>query len=288
MSGDYRPQPPVACRGLLRLASLMVPKEVRAAWRHRRAASLHSLAILAERGELPGSDSAFLAWWCRDALADAFSLHCGGFDPRRWMRGPAFPMVAAAAALLLIGACTHGFAVTRSLLDALKGATSNLQQDRLMANLAPIAFALAASTMAAVRRVSLGGHTWRYRAYLLGKTLSLATIVSLLWIEGGAALRGSIPSQTVRILGGGVVLAVAFVATFGWVVLWSLADQQQRCPVCLRRLVMPVRIGSWGSVFEPATTEWICEAGHGTMCVREVEAGESDRWIELEPARGGA
>ena len=272
----------MVCLWLLRLASLMVPLEERAAWRDSRNASLHSLWILARRGELPGSDIAFLAWWCGDAATDALVTRCRGFDLRQWVRAPSFLMAAAATALALMAASTHGFAVTRSLLDSLGHARSVAEQDRLVANLFPIVFALAVSVIAAVGRVSLGGHKWRYGSFLLLKTLLLVTIVPLLWIEGGAAFRGSIPNQTVRILAGGLVLAVVFIATFGWAVLWSLADQRHRCPVCLRRLVMPVRIGTWASVFEPVTTEWICEAGHGSLCVREVEAGEPDHWIELD------
>jgi hypothetical protein len=284
MSGDYRPRPPVACRWLLRLASLIVPPDARARWRHRREASLYSLWILAERGELPGEASPCLAWLCRDALANAFRMRCGGLDPRRWIRGPAFVMAAAAAALLLIAACTRGFAVTRSLLDAaLAGAATGAQQDRLMANLFPVAFALATGTMAAISRVSLRGHSWRYLSFLLLKTLWLAAIVSLLWIEGGAAFRASMPNATLRIFVGGFALAVVFIGTFGWAVMWSLADQQHRCPACLRRLVMPVRIGSWASVFEPVTTEWVCQTGHGLLYVREIQTGEPDCWIGRQP-----
>jgi hypothetical protein len=284
MPGNCRSQPPAVCRWLLRLASLMVPREERAGWRDSRDASLHGLWILAGRGELPGSDFAFLAWWCGDALSGAFLMHCRGFDARRWVRGPAFLLAAAATALVLMAASTHGFAVTRSLVDSLGRAASIKEQDRLVANFFPVAFALVVSLIAAVGRVSLGGHSWRYRAFLLLKTLVLMTIVPLLWIEGGTALRRSIPNETVRILAGGLVLAVVFIATFGWAVLWSLADQRHRCPVCLRRLVMPVRIGTWASVFEPVTTEWICEAGHGSLCVCEVEAGEPDHWTDLDYA----
>ncbi len=284
MPGEYRSKPPLVCRWLLRLASLMVPPEERAAWRGSHDESLHSLWILARRGELPGSDFAFLACWCGDALSDAFLLQCRGFDLRRWVRTPSFLLAAAATALALMAASTHGFAVTRSLLHSLGHAGSVAEQDRLVANLFPIVFALTVSLIAAVGRVSLGGHSWRYRSFLLLKTLLLATIVPLLWIEGGAAFRKSIPNETVRILAGGLMLVVVFIATFGWAVLWSLADQRHRCPVCLRRLVMPVRIGTWASVFEPVTTEWLCEAGHGSLCVCEVEAGEPDHWIELDYA----
>ena len=120
------------------------------------------------------------------------------------MRGPAFLMSAAAAALASIAASTHGFAVTRSLLDALADVESGANQNRLVANLFPIAFALAAGMMLAIGRVSLSGHSWRYRSFLLLKTLSLATILSLLWIEGGAALRASITNQSLRALAGGL------------------------------------------------------------------------------------
>lgn len=282
MPGEHRSEPPVVCRWLLRLASLMVPLEERAVWHRSRNVALHSLWVLARRGELPGSDFAFLAWWCGDAATDALVTRCRGFDLRQWVRAPSFLLAAAATALVLLAASTHGFAVTRLMVDSLGHARSVAEQDRLVANLFPVVFALAVSMMAAMGRVSLGGHNWRYRSFLLLKALLVMTIVPLLWIEGGAAFRGSIPNQTVRILAGGLVLAVVFIATCGWAVLWSLADQRHRCPVCLRRLVMPVRIGTWASVFEPVTTEWICEAGHGSLCLREVEAGEPDHWIELD------
>lgn len=280
MSAGYRSQPPAACRWLLRWASLMVRPEVRAAWYHPREANLNSLWILAGRGELPGSDSAFLAWWCRDTLVNAFLMRCRGLDLRRWIRGPAFLMAATGAALLLIAAATHGFAVTRSLL-AVGNTPGIARQDRLVENFLPIAFAFAVSFMAAVGRISLGGHRWRYVAFLLLKILMLAIVVPLLWIEGGAALRSFISNQTVRILIGGVLPAVLLTVAMGWMMLWSLADQRHRCPVCLRLLVIPVRIGSWASVFEPVTTEWICDAGHGSLCVCEAECGRRDNWIEL-------
>jgi hypothetical protein len=268
MSAHHRSQSPLAGRALLRLASLMVPQEGRDTWRRQQDATLQSLWILAERGELPGNTTAFLT--C-----------CRGLDPRRWSRGPAFLMAVSAFALLLIAGFTHGFAVTRSLVHALGGPPGNLKEDRLVANLFPIAFALAVSVKAAVGRLSLAGHGWRYRSFLLLKTLLLATIVPLLWIEGGAALRRAIPNQTLRVLGGGLALTAVFVMTFGWAVMWSLDDQRRRCPVCLQRLTMPVRIGSCASVFEPATTEWICETCHGSLCVCDVESGERDRWLEL-------
>jgi hypothetical protein len=47
---------------------------------------------------------------------------------------------------------------------------------------------------------------------------------------------------------------------------------------------MPVTMGSWSSVLEPVTTEFMCESGHGSLCVPETESGEPDRWTSLDPS----
>ncbi len=68
-------------------------------------------------------------------------------------------------------------------------------------------------------------------------------------------------------------------AIFGvWLVaagLFSLIvwDQRRRCRTCLRRLIMPVRMGSWGHMvtFGRPKTEWICPFGHGTLSIEELQ-----------------
>ena len=35
-------------------------------------------------------------------------------------------------------------------------------------------------------------------------------------------------------------------------------------------------------MFEPVTTEMLCNEGHGAMCVAESEMSGDDRWIELD------
>ena len=58
-------------------------------------------------------------------------------------------------------------------------------------------------------------------------------------------------------------------------------DRGQRCPVCLRRLGMPVRIGLGPrSPFEPTGTELLCPRGHGALFTTEESEPES-RWSEL-------
>jgi MacB-like periplasmic core domain len=69
------------------------------------------------------------------------------------------------------------------------------------------------------------------------------------------------------------------------VLTWSIADQQKRCRVCLRRLTMPVDVGRPGSVLlNFAGTEMVCEDGHGMLYVPESESNslERDRWRTLD------
>ncbi len=69
------------------------------------------------------------------------------------------------------------------------------------------------------------------------------------------------------------------------VLSWSIADQQKRCRVCLRRLTMPVDVGRPGSVLlNFAGTEMVCEDGHGMLYVPESESNslERDRWRTLD------
>jgi hypothetical protein len=284
MHSDSTVRPPLACRLLLRVISLIVRKDSRSSWFARREANLRSLWILAMRGEFARGSFSHLAWLCREAVESALLIRRIGFSARRWLRGPAFLMAAVAAAVAAIAIASHGLVATRGLLDALRDTAGAANQNRLVANLFPVAFALAAGFLVAAGRVSLRGHSSRYRAFLLFKTLSLATIAVLLWVEGGATLRGYLANPTLRVLAGGVMPAV-FAASMCWAMLWSVADQQHRCALCLRRLVMPVRMGSWGSVFEPAAIEWVCEDGHGAFCEQQVEAGAPDHWIALEASQ---
>jgi hypothetical protein len=278
MSCSFRQRASAAC-WWLRLISWIVPRGGRAAWRHRHETSLRSLRILDDRGELAGQSSALLVWMCRDAAANALFIRWGAFDPWHWIRGPAFLIGSSSVVLLLLAVCTHGFAVTRTLVEALRTGAGS---DRLVANSVPVVFAIITGAIAAVQKLSVVRSGWAGLSFLFIKTLFVAALLIAFWIEGGAALRASIPNELLRALGGGLMFAIAFIVAFDWAVVWSLADQQHRCPVCLRRLIRPVRIGTWASVFEPVTTEWICEAGHGALSVHEIDPRQSDRWIELE------
>jgi len=93
------------------------------------------------------------------------------------------------------------------------------------------------------------------------------------------------------------------VFTFGTLGVWlvgagllslALWDQRRRCRTCLRRLIMPLKTGSWGHIvlLGRPTTEMICPFGHGTLYIEELQLGghqyrdwhahDGDIWKELE------
>jgi len=65
---------------------------------------------------------------------------------------------------------------------------------------------------------------------------------------------------------------------------WILSDQRKRCPVCLRLLANPVRIGEPSRILlEWHGTELMCVRGHGLLYVPEWPAiwSSRQRWVEL-------
>jgi hypothetical protein len=66
---------------------------------------------------------------------------------------------------------------------------------------------------------------------------------------------------------------------------WSLADQQSRCRVCLRRLELPAHIGRSGCLLLSwVGTELACPGGHGLLHVTETDVCWLDgaQWTELD------
>jgi hypothetical protein len=70
-----------------------------------------------------------------------------------------------------------------------------------------------------------------------------------------------------------------------FVLWWSLADQQSRCRVCLRKLVLPAHIGRSGCLLLGwVGTELACPAGHGLLHVTETDVCWLDptQWTRLD------
>jgi hypothetical protein len=96
------------------------------------------------------------------------------------------------------------------------------------------------------------------------------------------------------ILFGGFVVVLPIlsvpIANLGSIASWTLAfrwvliDQQRRCPVCLRLLTEPVRIGSASQTFlEWYGAESTCSRGHGLLHISEMPASYSAKpeWLRL-------
>jgi hypothetical protein len=291
MSHDSGSQAPRAWRELVVIAAWLAPSRERTAWRAHRSADLESLYTLIERGELVLHGRAHLFHFFLSAFAGAFWLRFSRDELRRFVRGPTFVLATGMAALALIAVLSHGFARTRFLIQLWQSYHPPVPQrsrydptgDILFGNIAPIVVAFVTGVMIMIiGRASLVRRGWRHWSFLVAKFVLMLTVGSLLWLEFGYALRKAIPAEHIGAVLGGVVLGLVFIGSFGWGVLWSLADQRRRCPVCLSRLEMPVTLGSWASVFDPPTTELLCPDGHGSLSVLEAEAEAADRWIALD------
>jgi len=288
--------PPGAWRVSVYLAGWLVPARGRAEWRGRWASNLASWRVLVERGEIPSNSGKDLI---ARALDEAFHERFGVPRLRHLLGGPWFWVAASLSALLAIALASHGFTVTRALIGIAQdvrrnpefGVAYDRRGDRLFEYLAPIVVASAVgAALLFLKRNTLRGRGWRCWSLLAFQVISLYVGGSLLWIEGGHALRSVLASQGFRLGIAGFGLAIGFVLAFGFATLRCVADQRSRCPVCLHRLVMPVTMGSWASFFfDPAATELVCEEGHGSLAVMECEAGPGtpDRWVELDTSWQG-
>jgi hypothetical protein len=77
---------------------------------------------------------------------------------------------------------------------------------------------------------------------------------------------------------------LAVFAIWGLTSRWLFTDQQRRCPVCLRLLGSPVRIGNSSATFlEWYGAESVCPRGHGLLHVSEISASYSEKpeWLRL-------
>jgi hypothetical protein len=269
----------------IRLAACIVPARRRVAWRAQWTRRVDDWRLLADRGEPVGPAAPLL----RRAFLDAVAERCGPIQLKPFLRSAVFVPIALAAAFLLLTAASRGFAVTRHVLDLahdirLHPTVSgyDVRGDRIAVYLAPtvMAVAIALGLLAAgCRRLRERG--WRYWSFLACKALSSLILIALIWVELGTLLRAPIHREGWRLLFGLFSVATMIVG-MARAILWTIADQRRRCPVCLRFLVAPVSVGSWASSFEPPATELLCERGHGAFAVADTETNGQDRWTRLD------
>jgi hypothetical protein len=290
--------PPTLYRCLVWIAGRLAPPAVRPEFRKRWDSRLASLCILVDRGVVAGGDRAELTLLCRDALTSAFWLRFSRTGLRHWILGPRFVMALAAAGALLLALLSRGFQTTRAIVRA--AIYWNIQPieflignrhvryapprgDIVVGAAVPIVMALAiGATLFIIGRLSLGRYGWRYWLFLTVKIAAVMVLVPLAWVEGSRWLWDLLTLPVLRLYVVGIGATLAFLGGFGLATIWVFDDQRRRCPECLRRLARPVTMGSWGSMFEPVTTEFLCDEGHGALSLAESEIGEGDRWVSLD------
>lgn len=111
-------------------------------------------------------------------------------------------------------------------------------------------------------------------------TLKIVLIAPLIYCMGlDFAALTSTPLQPHALL-------LGYILAFRWI----LVDQRKRCPVCLRTLTNPARIGSPAHILlEWYGAEFICSKGHGLMHVPATAASSygPQRWMHLDASWSG-
>lgn len=118
--------------------------------------------------------------------------------------------------------------------------------------------------------------------FFLAKTCLALLAVLLVGIEFTGA-------SSITMLGGAdgytAVSTWLFVMGSTGVLAWSIADQRQRCRVCLKRLGLAAHVGCTGCLLlDWAGTELVCVEGHGMLHVPEMAVcwQDPDRWTFLD------
>jgi len=240
---------------ILRLAALLVPSPLRAEWVAEWRSELWYVLRRSNREAL---------FFCLGAFRDALWLRRNSSpNPRQrlWLQSPLRTVL-----FLAVAAAVSTFFFFRSPCPRI-----------IPAHFLMIALALL--TLPATTSLALGEYpTKRFRRWIfLGLkftlivpivfcgTLDLAPIISSMGVQPHATL-------------------VGYVLAFRW----ALIDQRRRCPVCLRLLTNPTRIGQASQTFlEWYGTEFLCLKGHGLLHVPEIPTTYStQRWQDLDPSWG--
>jgi hypothetical protein len=132
-----------------------------------------------------------------------------------------------------------------------------------------------------------GPHPWAARTrrwiFLWSKVLLFVPLVYFSSVDAayGFYSVGSTTAQYIQ-------LALSFFGfLFGF--RWILQDQRKRCPVCLRVLTHPARVGQASRNFLAWNgTELICAGGHGLLHIPELPTSwfSTQRWLYLDASWG--
>jgi len=119
---------------------------------------------------------------------------------------------------------------------------------------------------------------WGFLGVKIALLLPIAHFVSLDLGYGFTALN---TNQTVYI----ELVSTFFICLFG--MRWVLSDQRRRCPVCLRRVDHPARVGQLSRTFLAWNgIELMCMGGHSLLHVPSLPTSwfSTPRWLFLDPS----
>ncbi len=128
---------------------------------------------------------------------------------------------------------------------------------------------------------AISGRRW---LFLLSKVLLVVPLVCLSSADVAYGIPSLSSTSTQYIQ-----LALSYFG-FLFAFRWILQDQRKRCPVCLRVLSNPARVGEASRNFLAWNgTELICAGGHGLLHIPELPTSwfGTQRWLYLDASWGG-
>ncbi|HZS56870.1 MAG TPA: hypothetical protein VFA65_20865 [Bryobacteraceae bacterium] len=261
-------------RGILRAAALLLPRSERPEWLTEWNSELWYLVS----ANCPAACFSLKATcFCLGSWKDAAWLRrngeCHMFAPRLWLRSP----VLCVSFLTVLAAVTTALAFYESLLQS-----PYVDRRFALAQLFQIAVAILILPATTPMTLGAGGaaaelpsHWTRLRWWLF--LVVKATLILPIVFCGTLDFGPFIASSGLR----PQAMLIGYFLGFRWL----LVDQRKRCPVCLRQLTNPIRIGQASStVLDWYGTELMCEKGHGLMYVPGTLANSysTHRWLRLD------
>jgi hypothetical protein len=216
-------------------------------------------------------------WFCLGAFRDAAWLRISGADSEA-RRLPLLQSPLRCLALLALAAATASFFFFRSP-DVVNAFFHNPRDRRDWIPVPFLLMAIALLVLPTTTSLALGEYPRRRLRrwiFLLFKFALIFPIVLFGTLDLSPVIGiGLIPDLVVL----GYVLAFR----------WAFIDQRQRCPVCLRLLTSPARIGEAShTLLDSYGTEFCCTRGHGLLHVPANSTSYStQRWLELDSSWSG-
>jgi hypothetical protein len=129
-----------------------------------------------------------------------------------------------------------------------------------------------------VHKIPLARRLARW-GFLGGKVALLVPIAYFVSLDLAYAFTGLNASHALYVQ----MVSTFFIFLFG--MKWVLSDQRQRCPVCLRRVDHPARVGQFSRTFLAwSGTELMCMGGHTLLHVPSLPTSwfSEQRWMFLD------